>query len=97
MEQLECLQIFNPVLLKQAFNGEKAFCIDEDVDIEGRKGMIRHSFSKDGEALLEVKIDGTVLASIRMNGKSLSVQGLDEIFRCLNKSCRAEKSLEDFC
>lgn len=97
MEQLECLQIFNPMLLKQAFNGEKAFCVDEDVDIEGQKGMIRHSFSRYGEALLEVKIDGIVLASIRINGESLLVQGLDKIFRLLNKSCRAEKSLEDFC
>ena len=97
IEQIELLGLFNPVLLKQAFGGERTFSIDEEVDVEGRKGMIRHSLSKDGEAVLEVKIDGTIPASIRMNGDSLSIQGLDGLFSSLDRACRSVRSLEDFC
>lgn len=97
IEQIELLGLFNPVLLKQAFDEERPFCIDEEVDVEGRRGMIRHSFSKDGEAVLEVKIDGMIPASIRLNGDSLSIQGLDGLSSSLGGACRPIRSLEDFC
>ena len=97
MKQIELLGLFNPVLLKQVFDEKRPFCINEEVDIEGRKGMIRHSVSRDGEAVLEVKIDGTIPASIRMNGDSLSIQGLEGLSSSLGMACRPVRNLEDFC
>lgn len=96
MKQIAATGVFNPFLLKQAFDEEKPFSIDEEIDIEGRKGTVRHVLNRDGEVLLEAKMDGLFSASIRLNGSSLFINDFKELADILGASCRLAKSIEDF-
>ena len=96
MKQIAATGVFNPLLLKQAFDEEKPFSIDEEIDNKGRRGTVRYALDRDGEVLLEAKMDGLFSASIRLNGSSLFINDFKELADALGASCRLAKSIEDF-